>query len=55
MDVQADERLLRKIEGYLLELACNVESMDQVNLVADVLVSVQDALRDLARKPRFVA
>ena len=55
MDVQTDERLLRNIDGYLMELVCNVESIDQVNLVADVLVSVQDALRDLAQKPRFVA
>jgi hypothetical protein len=53
MDVQTDERLLRNIEGYLIELICIVESMDEVNLVADVLVSVQDALRDLAQKPRF--
>jgi hypothetical protein len=55
MDVQTDERLLRNIEGYLIELVCNVESMDEVNLVAEVLVSVQDALRDLAQKPRFAA
>ena len=55
MDVQTDERLLRNIEGYLMELVCNVESIDQVNLLADVLVSVQDGLRDLAQKPRFVA
>jgi hypothetical protein len=48
MDVQTDERLLRNIEGYLMELVCNVESIDEVNLVADVLVSVQDALRHLA-------
>ena len=53
MDAQTDERLLRNIEGYLIELICMVESMDEVNLVADVLVSVQDALRDLAQKPRF--
>jgi hypothetical protein len=55
MDVQTDEQLLRNIEGYLIELVCSVESIDEVSLVADVLVSVQDALRDLAEKPRFVA
>jgi hypothetical protein len=55
MDIQTDERLLRSIEGCLMELVCNVENIDQVNLIADVLVSVQDALRDLAQKPRFVA
>jgi hypothetical protein len=53
MDVQTDERLLRNIEGYLIELVCSVESMDEVTLLAEVLVSVQDALRDL--EPRFVA
>ena len=52
MDIRADERLLRNIEGYLIELVCVVESIEEVNLVADVLVSVQDALRDLAQKPR---
>ena len=51
MDVQTDERLLRNIEGYLIELVCNVESIEEVNLVAEVLLSVQDALRDLAQKP----
>jgi hypothetical protein len=50
MDVQADERLLRDIEGYLMELVCTVESIDQVSLAADVLASVQDALRDLGQK-----
>jgi len=55
MDVQTDERLLRNIEGYLMELVCNVESIDQVNLLADVLVTVQDALRDLTQKPRSAA
>jgi hypothetical protein len=55
MDVQTDERLLRDIERYLIELVCNVERGDEASLVADVLVSVQDALRDLAQKPRFVA
>ena len=48
MDVQTDETLLRNIEGYLTELVCNVESIDEVSLIGDVLVSVQDALRDLA-------
>lgn len=51
MDVQTDERLLRNIEGYLSELVCCVNSMDEVNLVAEALVSVQDSLRDLAQKP----
>ena len=47
MDVRTDERLLRNIEGYLTELVCHVKSIDEVSLVADVLVSVQNALRDL--------
>jgi len=51
MDVQTDERLLVNIEGYLIELVCNVESMDELNLVAEALVSVQDALRHLAQEP----
>ena len=51
MDVQTDERLLINIEGYRIELVCNVESMDELNLVAEALVSVQDALRDLAQLP----
>jgi len=55
MDVQCDEWLLRDIEGYLIELVCNVEGSDEASLIAEVLVSVQDALRDLARKPRFAA
>jgi hypothetical protein len=49
MGVQTDERLLRNIENYLMELVCNVESIDEVSLIADVLVSVQDALLDLAQ------
>ena len=53
MDVQTDERLLRNMEGYLIELVCNIESMSEVNLVAEVLVSVQDALRGLAQKPIY--
>lgn len=52
MDVQTDERILRNIEGYLMALVCNVESLDEVTLIADVLVSVQNALRELAQKPR---
>ena len=55
MDVQTDERLLRNIEGYLMELVCNVESIDEVNVIADVLVPVQDALRGLAQKPGSAA
>ena len=51
MNVQTDERLLRDIEGYLIELVCNVESMDELNLVEEALVSVQDALRHLAQEP----
>ncbi len=50
MDVQTDERLLRNIEGYLMELVCIVESIDEVNVLADVLVSVQTALRNLAQR-----
>ena len=53
MDVHTDERLLRNIEAYLMELVFIVESIDQVSLVADVLVSVQSALRDLDQKPGF--
>ena len=51
MDAQTDKRLLSNIEGYLMELVFVVESIDQVGLVADVLVLVQDALRDLGQKP----
>jgi hypothetical protein len=51
VNAQTDERLLRNIEGYLTELVCNVESIDGVSLIADVLVSVKDALRDLPQKP----
>jgi hypothetical protein len=50
MDLKTDERLLRSIEGYLTELVLNVESIDEASLVADVLVSVQAALRDLGQK-----
>jgi hypothetical protein len=46
------ELTLRNIEGYLIELVCHVESIDGVGLIADVLVSVQDALRDLDQRPR---
>ena len=52
MDAQTDERFLRNIEGYLMELVCVVESIDEVSLIADALGSVQEALRDLAQKPR---
>jgi hypothetical protein len=52
MALPTDERLLRNIEGYLTELVLNIESIDEVSLVADILVSVQDALRDLGQKPR---
>ena len=59
MEVQTDKRLLRNIEGYVNELLCDTKSMtksmDELNLLADVLVSVQDALRDLDQKPRFAA
>jgi hypothetical protein len=51
MDVQADERLLINIESYLIELLCNVESIDELDLVAEALVSVQDALRHLVQEP----
>jgi len=51
MDVRTDERLLINIEGYLIELVCNVESIDELDLVAEALVSVQDALRHLAQEP----
>jgi hypothetical protein len=51
MDVQTDERLLINIEGYLIELVCNVESIDELDLVAEALVSVQDALRHSAQEP----
>jgi hypothetical protein len=52
MDVQTNEQLLINFEGYLTELVCDVKNMNEVNLVAEVLVTVQDALRDLAQKPR---
>ena len=51
MNVQTDERLLVNIEGYLIELVCSVERIDEASLLAEVLVSVQDALLDLAQKP----
>jgi hypothetical protein len=51
MDAQTDERLLRDIEGCLIELVRNVERNDEASLIAEVLVSVQDALRDPAQKP----
>jgi hypothetical protein len=49
------ELTLRNIEGYLVELVCIVENIDGVSLIADVLVSVQNALRDLAQKPGSAA
>ena len=52
MDVRTDERFLRNIEGYLMELVCNVASIEEVNVIADVLLPVQEALRNLAQKPR---
>jgi uncharacterized protein YfkK (UPF0435 family) len=53
MDVEADDRLLRNVEGYLMQLVSRVESLsiDEVSLIAEVLASVQDALRDLGQKP----
>ena len=54
MDVQTDERFLINLEGYLVDLVCNVESMDELNLVAEVLVSVQDAIRYLAQEPQIL-
>jgi hypothetical protein len=51
MDVQTDERLLINIESYLIELLCNAQSRDEVNLVAEALVSVQDVLRHLVQEP----
>ena len=51
MDVQTDERLLINIESSLIELLCNAQSMDEVNLVAELLVSVQGALRHLVQEP----
>jgi hypothetical protein len=50
MDIRTEE-LLRNLEGYLIELVCCVKSTDEVNLVAEALGSVQDALKDLAQKP----
>ncbi len=55
MDVQTDERLLRNFEGFLMELVCTVESIDEVNLIADVLFWVQQDLRDLDQKPQSAA
>ena len=51
MDAQTHERLLRNMQGYLTDLVCCVKSMDEVNLVAELLVSVQDALQDVAQQP----
>jgi hypothetical protein len=57
MDVQTDERLLRNIEGYLMQLVCRVEGIgiDEVSLIAEALASVQGALRHLAHEPRSAA
>jgi hypothetical protein len=47
MEIRTDERLLRNIEGYLMQLVSRVESLsiDEVSLIAEVLASVQDTLR----------
>ena len=50
MDVRTD-KLLRNLEGYLIELVFCVKSTDEVNLVAEALGSVQNALKELAQKP----
>ncbi len=55
MDIQTDARFLRNIEGYLIELICNVKSIEEVNALAEVLVFVQDNLRELEQEPRFAA
>jgi hypothetical protein len=54
MDVETHERTLRNLEGYLMQLVSRVESMsiDEVSLIAEVLASVQDALRYLAQEPQ---
>ena len=50
MDVRTD-KLLRNLQGYLIELVFCVKSTDEVNLVAEALGSVQNALKELAQKP----
>jgi hypothetical protein len=55
MDIQTDARFLRNIEGYLIELICSVESIGEVNALAEVLVLVQHTLRELEQEPRFAA
>ena len=50
MDVRT-EGLLRNLEGYLIELVCCVKSTDEVNLVAEALGRVQEALKESAQKP----
>jgi hypothetical protein len=55
MDIQTDARFLRNIEGYLIELICSVETIGEVNALAEVLVLVQDILRELEQEPRFAA
>lgn len=52
VDARTDERFLRNIEGFLMELVSYVESIDGVSLISDVLTSVQGALRDLTQKSR---
>ena len=48
MDVRTEE-LLRNLECYLIELVCCVKSTDGVNLVAEALGSVQEALKELGQ------
>jgi len=55
MDAQSEARFLRNVEGYLIELVCGAKSTDDLKLLAEVLVSVRDTLRDLDQEPRFVA
>jgi hypothetical protein len=52
VDVRTDERHLKNLEGYLMELVCGVKNIDEASLIADVLESVQGALQELAKKPR---
>lgn len=55
MDIQTDARLLRNIEGYLVELICSVNRIEEVTALAEVLVLVQHNLRELEQEPRFAA
>jgi hypothetical protein len=52
VDVPIDERHLRNLEGYLMQLVCSVKSIAEVSLIADVLESDQGALQELAKKLR---